>query len=126
MAAIPIKRYVKVRKGMKLYASDKETRQYWQERELRNAISQIYSVRIEKLYQRQQGRCPYCKQIMTDISQTHTHHILPTKYGGKDQLNNLRLMHLDCHIKLHSDYSLTQMRDNAYNGKSNLKTCSRK
>jgi RNA-directed DNA polymerase len=126
MAAIPIKRYVKVRKGMKLYASDKETIQYWQERELRNAISQIYSVRIEKLYQRQQGRCPYCKQIMTDISQTHTHHILPTKYGGKDQLNNLRLMHLDCHIKLHSDYSLTQMRDNAYNGKSNLKTCSRK
>ena len=120
MASLPITRYVKIRKGMKVYASDKETVEYWHSREYRNALNQIYSVKIEKLYKRQKGICPYCKQIMTDISETHAHHRLPKLYGGKEQLNNLRLMHYSCHRALHSQYSLKQMRDIIKSGQSYL------
>jgi len=117
MSSLPITRHIILRKGMKVYGSDRETLEYWRRREYKNALSQIYSSKVEKIYARQKGICPYCGQPMTDISETHIHHILPVKYGGTEKLNNLWLLHLDCHITLHSEYSLEQMRDAVRNGR---------
>jgi RNA-directed DNA polymerase len=117
MSSLPITRHIILRKGMKVYASDRETIEYWRRREYRNALKQIYSAKVEKIYTRQKGICPYCGQPVTDISGTHTHHMLPVRYGGTGKLNNLWLLHLDCHITLHSEYSLEQMRDAVRNGR---------
>jgi 5-methylcytosine-specific restriction endonuclease McrA len=102
---------------MKVYASDRETIEYWRRRKYKNALSQIYSAKVGKIYTRQKGICPCCRQPVTDISETHIHHMLPVKYGGTEKLNNLWLLHLDCHMALHSEYSLEQMRDAARNGR---------
>jgi RNA-directed DNA polymerase len=111
MASLPITRHMKLRNGMKVYASDRETVEYWQKREYKNALNQIYCTKVEKIYKRQKGICPCCYRSVTDISETHIHHMLPVKYGGTEKLNNLWLLHLDCHRTLHSEYSLKQMRD---------------
>jgi RNA-directed DNA polymerase len=117
MANLPIARHTILRKGMKVYASDRETIEYWRRRKYKNALSQIYSAKVGKIYTRQKGICPCCRQPVTDISETHIHHMLPVKYGGTEKLNNLWLLHLDCHMALHSEYSLEQMRDAARNGR---------
>jgi RNA-directed DNA polymerase len=117
MASLPIRRHIILRKGMKVYASDRETLEYWRRREYRNAMNEIYSAKVRKIYTRQQGICPYCGQSVTDISRTHMHHMLPVRYGGTEKLNNLWLLHVDCHITLHSEYSLGQMRDAVRSGK---------
>ena len=121
MANLPITRHMKLRNGMKVYASDRETVEYWRRREYRNALSQIYSAKVEKIYTRQKGICPYCRRPLMDISETHKHHMLPVKYGGTEKLNNLWLLHLDCHMTLHSENSLEQMRGAAKSGESYLR-----
>jgi len=118
MSNFSITRHIKLRNGMKVYASGRETREYWRSREYKGTLNQIYSSRVEKIYKRQQGICPYCHQTMTDISETHIHHKLPMKYGGTERLNNLQLLHLCCHKTLHSKYSLKQIRDAEKSGKS--------
>ena len=60
------------------------------------------------------------QQLVTDISTAHIHHILPTKYGGTEKLNNLWLLHQDCYKSLHSEYSLEQMRDAVRSNRSYL------
>ena len=117
MATLPITRHIILRKGMKVYASDRETVEYWRRREYKNAMNEIYSTKVGKIYTRQKGICPCCRQPVTDISATHMHHMLPVRYGGTEKLNNLWLLHLDCHITLHSEYSLEQMRDAVRSGK---------
>ena len=82
--------------------------------------NQIYSTKLEKVYKKQKGICPYCHQLVTDISEVDTHHMLPVRHGGTERLNNLWLLHQDCHKSLHSEYSLEQMRDAVRSGKSYL------
>ena len=122
MSKLPITRHIKLRKGVKVYGSDKETVGYSQKREYRNALNQIYSTKVERVYKRQKGICPYCHQPVTDIWEVDTHHVLPVRYGGKERLNNLWLLHQNCHKSLHSEHSLEQMRDAVRNGESYLQS----
>lgn len=102
---IPIVRHAKVKMGMRVYARDEHNREYWQMREYRNALEEIYSPRVEMLYRKQAGRCLVCGQMITrqDISEkkVHMHHIIPRISGGTDKLNNLRLYHGECHREMH-------------------------
>jgi RNA-directed DNA polymerase len=111
MSSLRIRRHIKLRNGMKVYASDRATLEYWRNRGYKSVLNQIYTLKAGSLYKRQKGICPYCQQLVTDISTAHIHHILPTKYGGTEKLNNLWLLHLDCHRAMHTEYSLKQMRD---------------
>jgi RNA-directed DNA polymerase len=111
MSSLRIIRHIKLRNGMKVYESDRETLEYWRSRGYRSVLNQIYSSKVERLYKRQKGICPYCQQSVAGISTAHIHHILPVKYGGTEELNNLWLLHLDCHRAVHSKYSQKQMRD---------------
>ena len=47
MSRIPITRHIKLRKGVKVYTCDRETLGYWQRREYKNALNQIYSTHSE-------------------------------------------------------------------------------
>ncbi len=111
IAGIPIVRHVKIRSGMRVLAPDEQTREYWKQREYRNALGQIYSSRLKRLYKRQQGKCLFCGRPITqrEISESKAqiHHMIPRAEGGTERLNNLRLLHVDCHNKVHSVFFVT-------------------
>ena len=108
IAYIPIKRHVLLKNNHRVYDKNPDTQEYWRKREYTNAFSQIYSVRMRRLYKRQQGKCSYCKELMTkeqiENSELHAHHMLPRSLGGTEDYSNLRLLHNECHRKLHANY----------------------
>lgn len=53
------------------------------------------------------GKCAICSEKTTTI-----HHILPKRYGGKDELDNLIPLCSDCHLKAHNG---TYRHDHGYN-----------
>jgi len=118
---IPIVRFVKIKSGMRVHADDKETREYWQKRVYTNALSQVYTVKIERLMKTQKGICPCCGDPITkdDIADNkiHAHHMLPRSKGGTVKLNNLRLLHPEgakrsfqsCHVHAHQVLTRDEM-----------------
>ena len=75
MALTPIVRYTKIKKGMRIHADDKETREYWQKRIYTNALSQVYSIKVERLMKKRKGICPCCGNPITkdDIADQEVH-----------------------------------------------------
>ncbi len=65
-------------------------------------MKQTLSGRIWKLWSRQDGRCPVCSQLITADTDWHAHHIVWRVKGGSDRLDNLGLLHPDCHRQVHS------------------------
>jgi len=112
-ALISIVRFVKVKSGMRVHADDKETKEYWQKRVYTNALSQVYTVKTEKLMKSQKGICPCCGDPITrdDIadSKVHAHHMLPRSKGGTVKLNNLTLLHQSCHVLAHQVLTRDEM-----------------
>jgi len=112
-ASIPIERYVKIKSGMRVHAGDKETREYWQKRVYTNALSQVYSVKVERLMKKQKGICPCCGIPITkdDIAyqKVDAHHMLPRSKGGTEKQNNLTLLHQDCHVLAHQVLTRDEM-----------------
>jgi RNA-directed DNA polymerase len=113
IVSIPIVRYVKIKEGMRVHANDKETREYWQKRVYTNALSQVYSIKVERLMKKQKGICPCCGDFITkdDIAEkkVHTHHMLPRSKGGSENLNNLRILHQNCHVLAHKVLTRDEM-----------------
>ena len=113
ISSIPITRFVKAKSGMRVYADDRETREYWKQRAYTNALGQVYSIKVERLMKRQEGICCCCNNPITkdDIAdnKVHVHHMLPRSKDGTDELNNLRLLHQDCHILTHQVLSRDEM-----------------
>ena len=113
MASIPIVRYVMIKKDMRVHANDNETKEYWQKRVYTNALNQVYSIKVEKLIKTQKGICPSCGNPITgeDIAEkkVHAHHMLPRSKGGSEKLNNLRLLHQNCHVLVHQALTRDEM-----------------
>jgi RNA-directed DNA polymerase len=55
----------------------------------------------QALWEEQGGRCPVCGEALTEEASWHLHHILWRVYGGEDQLDNLQLLHPNCHRQVH-------------------------
>ena len=111
LGQIPIRRFVMVKKGKRVYNPDDS--EYWSKREYTNAFNQITSVRMRRLYRRQTGKCDICRLPISqdDINKSslHTHHMKPRSLGGTESYSNLRLLHEDCHLKLHAKLSRQTM-----------------
>jgi RNA-directed DNA polymerase len=112
--------HIMVKSGMRVY--DTGTLEYWEKREQKLAKDQMYSKPMEKLWKRQKGLCSTCEETITaeDIANrvVHTHHCLPRSQSGDNSLNNLELLHGECHRKIHTLYTRKQM---AYWVKNRLK-----
>jgi len=113
IASIPIVRFVKIKSGMRVHADDKDTREYWKKRVYTNALSQVYTIKIERLMKKQKGICPCCGNPITkeDIAdqKVHAHHMLPRSKGGSEKPNNLQLLHQDCHVLAHQVLTRDEM-----------------
>ncbi len=81
--------------------------EYWRERRARTAKR---NRRYRQLFKRQHGLCPVCRQHLESGEETHTHHVIPKKSGGTDDLANLRLVHVYCHHQIHSTRAPLEVR----------------
>ena len=61
-----------------------------------------------KLITRQKGICPVCNTSLLNNEELHIHHIKPKRLKGLHKLNNLLLLHKDCHkqVEYSTDISL--------------------
>lgn len=106
---IPIIRFIKIKSGIRVYSSDKQTREYWSKRTTVNALNQVFSIKIERLLKCQKGKCACCGKPIESIADTHIHHMKTRSEGGTDELNNLRLLHQSCHKEVHIILNRKQM-----------------
>ena len=110
--SMPIKRFIKVKIGKRVY--DVKAIDYWQQREYLNAKNSINAERsYMQMFTRQRGRCTVCNHRITETdikgSKVHKHHMKPRSKGGNWKLDNLRLLHQECHTKLHGIFSRSDM-----------------
>jgi RNA-directed DNA polymerase len=100
-SSFPIERHVKIRTDANPY--DPQCEQYFEERLTREWIRGGHGGhRASRLWQTQGGRCPCCDQLITVETHWHVHHVIPRVEGGPDTLDNLKLLHPDCHRQLHA------------------------
>ena len=118
------RRFIPVKRGIRVY--DENAKEYWLKREYINAKNSIITdSRTMFLFNRQKGRCHFCRQRITDENvketQLHSHHMKPRSQGGDNKLGNLRLLHKECHLKLHGIISRQDMARFINNGIDYLK-----
>ena len=54
---------------------------------------------VAKLLKRQEGKCSYCRHNFMDGDLMEKDHIVERRFGGKNSLDNLQLLHRHCHDK---------------------------
>lgn len=68
-----------------------------------NAVSFPYLIyRDSKTPESQKGKCEHCQTPIRLETGWHIHHIQPKHLGGTDRLDNLVLLHPNCHRQVHS------------------------
>lgn len=100
-ADTPIKRHTKIKAEANPYLPEFET--YYEQRlEYVWRNSEQGKRKTYTLWNRQQKRCPMCKQYITFETGWNIHHIIERHKGGSDKLENLVLLHPNCHRKIHA------------------------
>ncbi len=97
----PIKRHTKIMAEANLYAPAFET--YFEQRHERCLRESMRGKqKLLKLWLRQQKCCPCCKQLITLETGWNTHHVIERHKGGSDKLDNLVMLHPNCHRQVHN------------------------
>ncbi len=100
-AATPIKRHRKIRGAANPY--DPEWELYFEDRLKRRMVEELEGQRrLLRLWMQQEGMCLVCGQTLTEEDDQHIHHIRQRVEGGRDTLDNLVLLHTNCHRQVHS------------------------
>lgn len=98
----PIKRHTKIKAEANPYLPEFET--YFEQRlEYVWRNSEQGKRKTYTLWNRQQKRCPMCNQLITFETGWNIHHIIERHKGGDHKLENLVLLHPNCHRKLHAN-----------------------
>jgi N-terminal domain of reverse transcriptase/Group II intron, maturase-specific domain/HNH endonuclease len=63
---------------------------------------------LQAVYEHQAGRCAHCGIHFTDSTEWHLHHRHWRVYGGGETLDNLQLLHANCHRQIHSQGLTTE------------------
>jgi RNA-directed DNA polymerase len=106
MSSLTIRRHLKIKGECNPY--DPAWEPYLEQLRERRLPDCLQSIEWLKLYLRQDGQCPYCGGSMAeaidteDVDMLCVHHVVPLSQGGKDTLNNKRLLHDVCHRQLHA------------------------
>lgn len=96
-----IRRHRKIKAEANPYSPEWEA--YFEERLTRQMGTQLLgNWKAWHLWMSQEGRCPECGESITNETGWHVHHVTYRVHGGTDALPNLRLLHPNCHRKLHS------------------------
>lgn len=96
---IPIVRHTKIRADANPYAPVDEL--YFEGR-LKERWKKTQPGKLRFLAERQDYRCPNCCQLLDDERDWDIHHVIRRVDGGSDEIDNLVLLHVNCHNQLHS------------------------
>ncbi len=100
--SLPIRRHMKVRGDAHPY--DPRWELYFEERlATRMASTLTGQGRARYLWLGQQGKCLVCQQPLTLEEGWHVHHLLWRSHGGDDLVENLALLHPNCHRQVHCE-----------------------
>ena len=100
-ASIPIKRHIKIKGEANPYDPDWEF--YFEERIGLQMLDNLKErKRLLRLWFGQEGICPICQQKITKESGWNIHHIQRRTDGGKETMDNLVLLHPNCHNQVHN------------------------
>jgi RNA-directed DNA polymerase len=97
---MPIKRHTKIKEGANPY--DPAWEIYFEERlgvKMETHLAGKWKLRY--LWIEQEGICPVCRQPITEIERWHSHHLIWRTKGGTDDVDNLVLLHPNCHRQVH-------------------------
>jgi RNA-directed DNA polymerase len=98
---LPIKRYVKIVSEANPY--DKQWDSYFEKRARYKMYSSLSENKtLQVLWNKQKGKCPNCKQIITLETDWDVHHIIPKSRGGDNSNSNLMMLHINCHKQVHN------------------------
>jgi len=115
-ADTPIRRHVKIRESANPY--DPAWEPYFEQRldqKMQHDLERQHKPRT--LWRSQRGRCLICDQMITKQSGWHTHHVVWRSHGGDDNLDNLVLLHPNCHRQVHSQ-GLSVVKPRPISGRS--------
>jgi RNA-directed DNA polymerase len=100
--ATPIRRHVKVRGRANPY--DPAWELYFEERLTAHMASTLTGRGTARyLWLEQNGRCLVCAEPLTLAAGWHVHHLRWRVHGGDDRIDNLVLLHPNCHRQVHSE-----------------------
>jgi RNA-directed DNA polymerase len=103
-----IQRHVKVRGEANPY--DPEWEMYFEERLQEKMMATLAGhEQIRYLWREQQRRCGGCGQLLREEEEWHIHHRIRRSLGGGDDLDNLELLHANCHRQKHSKQSCEEL-----------------
>ncbi|HHH6702879.1 TPA: group II intron reverse transcriptase/maturase [Escherichia coli] len=96
----PIRRHIKIKSEANPYAPEWES--YFEKRQALIWLkSQNGRNRIVAIWRKQKRRCPVCGQSFSQETGWDIHHIVRKTQGGSDNLDNLVMLHPNCHRQLH-------------------------
>ncbi len=97
---VPVTRHIKVKAQANPY--DPEWDGYFEERYLWKWLNSNWGRgKLRSLWEIQEGLCPICGYGFTDETDIHVHHRMERSKGGDDCLDNLVLLHPNCHRQVH-------------------------
>lgn len=97
-----IRRHVKVQAEVNPYSPQWEN--YLAERHVLQGVNSLNGrARLVRLWQSQDGLCPKCGEPITRETGWAVHHAHRRADGGSNQFSNLRMLHPNCHRKLHAN-----------------------
>ena len=100
-AKTPIVRHRKIKGAANPYDQDWEL--YFEERLRRRMVENLKEYRRSlRLWLEQDGKCLVCGQKLTEERDWNTHHLRKRVEGGANTLDNLVLLHSNCHRQVHS------------------------
>jgi len=111
---LPITRHVRVRSEANPYDPADEV--YFEERlgvSMRHTLTG--KTLLLRLWEEQNGLCPFCQQKITKTTGWHAHHIVWRSKGGSDKGANRVLLHPDCHRRVHRQ-GLTVVKPRPFRG----------
>lgn len=99
---LPIKRHVKILATANPYG--KEWDSYFEKRlsyQMYHSLSENNN--LQKLWNKQKGKCLQCKSPITMETDWDVHHIIPKSKGGDNRNSNLIMLHINCHKQVHNN-----------------------
>ncbi|MFT4667481.1 MAG: RNA-directed DNA polymerase [Polaribacter sp.] len=100
MANLPIRSHVKIKATANPFVKEDEPIfELHLQRKMLNTWNK--RTKLINLFRRQSGKCPICQEPITKQSGWNIHHKLERLKGGKDTMDNLVMLHPNCHHQVH-------------------------
>ncbi len=93
---VPVTRHIKVKEKANPYNPAWDN--YFETRYTKKWFSSKWGrTKLRCIWRQQEGLCPVCKAGFKGETGFHVHHIVERSKGGGDYLNNLVMLHPNCH-----------------------------